>query len=120
MLTRAAAAVGASLVVALSLVLPAAAPVSLTSPDGQLALVVEVTSEGRLTWKTTMGGKPVIEPSPLGIVVDGIDLGTGAEIGGSERYKVDEKYPWRGVHAIAVKRANGTRLALKHRASGTS
>ena len=61
----------------------------------------------------------MIEPSSLGIVVDGQDLGDGAAITRAENYRVDEKYPWRGVHSEAVNRANGTRLRVRHTASKT-
>src|SRR6185295_15377650 len=46
-------------------------------------------------------------------------LGAGATLGRAELYKIDEKYPWRGVHSEAVNRCNGAKIPVKH-AAGTS
>jgi alpha-glucosidase len=71
-----------------------------------------------LTYSVSLGGAAAVEPSRLGIVVDGKDLGAGVEIGRAETYVVDETYPWYGVHATAVNRCRGSRVALTSR--GTS
>jgi alpha-glucosidase len=93
-------------------------PVQLWSPRKQLAISIS-SNAGRLTWSVRSGDRAVIEPSNLGIVVDNQDLGDGAAITRTENYRVDEKYPWRGVHSEAVNRANGTRLRVRHTASKT-
>jgi alpha-glucosidase len=85
--------------------------VSVTSPDG--AVKIEITSRGdRLAYDVTFKGTPVIERSQLGLRFDGVELGVGAAIRRTERYRVDERYPWRGVHAEAISRANGVRLNI--------
>jgi alpha-glucosidase len=85
------------------------------SPNRSIALRVTQAQAGtKPAWQVMFHGKYVIEPSSLGIVVDGQDLGEGAQITRSEGYRVDEKYPWRGVHAQAVNRANGARLRILH------
>jgi alpha-glucosidase len=89
------------------------APVALTSPDGTIALTIDTGGDGHLRWRATMAGKSVIEPSPLGIVVDDIDLGRRVEILKTEHYRIDEKYPWYGGHSEAFNRANGARLTIK-------
>lgn len=40
--------------------------VQLDSPDGHLKLIFEVADDGRVTHALTVGGKPVISPSPAG------------------------------------------------------
>jgi alpha-glucosidase len=111
-------------VLALARGLPLAPPQTsshaVTSPDSRVILVVETKPSGRLTWSSTMNGAPVIESSALGIVLDGTDLGDGAEIQKAERYRVDETYPWRGVHSTAVNRANGSRFTVRHLATNTT
>jgi alpha-glucosidase len=92
----------------------------LESPDGRVALVIERGEKGQLTWRATLDGQPVIEPSALGLVVDGVNLGADAAISRADSYRVDERYPWRGVHATAVHRSNGSRLTVLHSASQTS
>jgi alpha-glucosidase len=91
---------------------------TLESPDRRVA--VTMTSGDRLRYRITFRGATVIESSPLGIVVDGQDLGEGAVIENTARYDVDEKYPWRGVHAEAVNRARGARLSIKRGTSAST
>jgi hypothetical protein len=74
----------------------------LTSPDGKVKLTITVAPDGRLTWSASLEQTPVIEPSPLGIVVDGINLGVAVQIDRGGPYRVDERYDWRGVHSKAV------------------
>ena len=96
------------------------APVSVTSPDGKVAIVIAVGDAGQLTWRASIDGKPVIEPSAMGIVVDGVNLGIGVDIQKTERYRVNETYSWYGGHRTGVNLANGARIALRHRASATA
>ena len=94
--------------------------VSIVSPNGHVAFTMAVESGGRLTWRATSDGKPVIEPSALGIVVDGIDLGARADLVGSTRYRTNERYPVHGVHSMATDRANGARLTLRSAPGGAT
>jgi alpha-glucosidase len=91
-----------------------APPTQVTSPDRRIVLSISADPSGRLAWTVTAAGKTVIEPSPLGIVVDGMNLGDGSAIQSVETYRLDEKYPWRGVKSEAVNRANGARLRARH------
>lgn len=93
-------------------------PVRLSGPGKQLAISVASVA-GRLTWSVTLAGKSVLEPSDLGLVIDGQDLGRGAVITRAENYRVDERYPWRGAHSEAVNRANGSRIRVRHDATKT-
>ena len=63
-------------------------------------------------YSVSLGGDIVVEPSHLGIVVDGKDLGADVRVGRSEPYSVDEKYPWYGVHDTAVNRCRGSRISV--------
>jgi alpha-glucosidase len=96
-----------------------AAPVAVRSPNGRIALTVSA-GRGRLAWSVTFDGRPVVERSALGIRVDGADLGQGAAIARTDRYQLDERYAWRGVHAEAVNRANGARISATGGASGAA
>ncbi len=97
-----------------------AAPVTVASPDGRVVIVIDVGDAGRLVWRATLDGKPVIDRSPMGIIVDRVDLGSGVEIRKADRYRVDEKSSWYRVHSTAVSHANGARIALRHRTSTTA
>jgi alpha-glucosidase len=84
-------------------------PVSVVSPNGALRMNIGI-SGGRLVYDVTLHGHPVLERSHLGMTLDWKDLGAHATILGVEPYRVDERYPWRGVKSEAVSRANGVRV----------
>jgi alpha-glucosidase len=91
---------------------------AVTSPDGRVRFLLKVDA-GRLNYAVTLGKKSVLESAPLGIILDRVHLGQGVELGEATPYRVNERYPWRGVHAEAVNHANGTKIALTHTASKT-
>ena len=97
----------------------AADTATVTSPDGAVRCTVAVRG-GRLVHSTTLAGEPVLDASPLAIVVDGVNLGHGAVLGTIERYQTDLSYPWRGVHATAHDRSRGARIGVRHASSGTA
>lgn len=83
------------------------------SPNKKVQIAV-ATADGALTYRVTLEGRPVVESSALGILVDGVNLGQDARIGRVERYSTNERYPWLGVHSPAVDRSRGARLHLAH------
>ena len=93
--------------------------VNITSPDGKVQLQILAREQARLSYRVSFKNQPVIEASALGIVVDGIDLGQGVEVGQAERYRLNERYDWRGVHSTAINQCNGAKLSLKHAKSNT-
>ena len=74
----------------------------LTSPDGRIVASVTVNGEGRLTHSVSMDGRVALEPSPLGITVDGRDLGKGGRLGVPKMREFSESYPFAGNHARVV------------------
>ncbi len=95
-----------------------ASPITVTSPNRRVALLVDRGDDAHLRHRVTLDGRPVIEGSPLGILVNGVDLGQGAMPGKADRYRFREKFPWRGGYSAASARANGARVAFV--AGGTS
>jgi len=83
------------------------------SPNKKVQVAVDA-SEGGLAYRVTLEGRPVVDRSPLGILVDGANLGHGARLARVERYSTNTRYPWRGVHAEAVDRSRGARVHLTH------
>ncbi len=78
--------------------------VTLTAPDGGLEVKLYSTDDGRLSYdarRLKPAPTQVLERSPLGIVVDGVDLGQNAELAKVQRSPVDEPFPWRGGHSTA-------------------
>jgi alpha-glucosidase len=116
-LARAAAIVAGGALL-LSLRLSAASGVAVDSPNGAIRLRVFTDEAARLRYEVTFNGKPVIEASPLGMSVDGQNLSEAVTLGEPARYKTDETYDWRGVHARAMDKSNGARIAVTHQKTG--
>jgi alpha-glucosidase len=95
-----------------------ASPITVVSPSRRVELIVDRGADGRLRWRVSLDRRPVVEPSRLGILLDGVDLGEGAVPARVERYRVKEDFPVRGVHARASVRGHGARVACD--AGGTS
>src|SRR5256886_8231653 len=93
--------------------------IRVTSPNGAIEIALLPAVGSRLTYGVPFRNRPVIEVSPLGILVDGVDVGQGVEAGQVESYGANEDYASRGVHSQASYRFNGARIALRHSASGT-
>jgi len=81
------------------------------SPNGAIAF--DLFYGPQLTYRVTFRGRPVIEPSPLGMLVDGADRAQEAGEGKVEVYHGNDHFPWRGVHAEAVAKFRGARIALR-------
>jgi len=92
---------------------------SIHSPDGNVQFRL-LLLESHLEYEVRSKDRPVIEESIIGIILDGINLSHGVEVGGVECYRVNETYPWRGVHSQAVNHCNGATIFLKHRESNIS
>jgi alpha-glucosidase len=67
----------------------------------------------------TLKNKPVIESSPLSVVLDGVDLTESVEFGEVKRSVQRETYPWRGIHSQATNHCNGATISLTHTKSKT-
>ena len=93
-------------------------PLTIASPDTRIKFDLSFRSADRLAYRVTMKGRPVVDASRLGIVVDGVNLGDGAAVTGIERSRQDERYGTRGVHSAATNRYNAATIALTHEPSG--
>jgi alpha-glucosidase len=91
----------------------AADALALASPNGQVRFRLFLGDDARLHYAVSFRNQPVIEESPLGIVVDGANLAEGVSTARTERYRATETYPWYGVHSTAVDRSNGAKIQLQ-------
>src|SRR5688572_29463835 len=82
----------------------------ITSPDGSIQF--KVTFKEGLRYEVSFKSKPVIEPSPLSFMLDGVDLAGKPQAGEIKTYRLNETYPWRGAHAQAANQCNGATIAL--------
>jgi hypothetical protein len=96
--------------------------IQVASPNGLLSFDLSRSTDARLTYTVKMGGDVVIEPSALGIIVDGKNLGDRVEslTKAGESVRIDERYPWLGVHSTAVNRCLATAASVTHSASRTA
>jgi len=92
---------------------------SVESPDRKLRLRLVRLAEASLGFEVVYKDRPVIEPSRLGIAVDGVNIGEGVEAGNAESYRIDETYRTRGGHTEAANRCNGAKIGFTHVKSGT-
>jgi len=81
---------------------PSAANLEVASPAGVVKASIWVDDAGRLTYSVQRAGTVAVEPSPLGITVDGVDLGGGVRLEQPRRSQLNETYPLRGAHAVAT------------------
>ncbi|MGK6353347.1 glycoside hydrolase family 97 catalytic domain-containing protein [Parapedobacter sp. DT-150] len=88
-----------------------AQPVTVSSPDTAVVLQV-MNRNGQLTYAVNYKGLPVIEPSTMGMIVDGADLGQDVRLGDVTRYTGERTYPMRGKHAVAKDSHHGARIAV--------
>ncbi|HWD92611.1 MAG TPA: glycoside hydrolase family 97 catalytic domain-containing protein [Verrucomicrobiae bacterium] len=78
---------------------------TIKSPDGKIA--VAVSAGEHLSYTVNFHGRPVLGKAELGIIVDSKDLGGDVTLEGKpERSVIDERYPTRGVHDVAVNHCN--------------
>jgi alpha-glucosidase len=95
--------------------------VSLTSPDGDLSATISVNDTGRLQYQLDRQTGVVLEPSPLGITVDDVDLGTEISgISASADQEIDRTFPLRGVKSIADDNFNTITLSVSRIGAGDS
>lgn len=86
--------------------------VSIVSPDKRLTLKV-FTAAKKLLYSVQSGNFSVIKNSPLGLVIDHIELGDNAHISGAAIFsKVSEDYAIFGNHPIAHNHANEAEIPL--------
>lgn len=90
---------------------------SLSSPDGKNQVRVGI-SGGRLVIGIKRGGKVVLDPSPAGMRVDGVDLGDQAEPGSVRRYATDITYPAPGAKGNLRDHANGAEIQIRNKGRG--
>ncbi|SDH17253.1 glycoside hydrolase family 97 protein [Chitinophaga filiformis] len=83
-----------------------------TSPDGQVRFRL-FSDHQQLYYTVAFRNTPVIDASPMILSIDDRLLTSDVTKGAVKRYTVNERYPWNGVHAVAVNNCQGATIALK-------
>lgn len=74
---------------------------ALESPEGKVTAEVFLDEAKALYYKVDFKGVTVVEPSRLGITIEGVDLGAGVVLGTPTLSEFDETYATRGVKNMA-------------------
>lgn len=90
----------------------ASSPVVLKSPDGNLRGEISVKAAGELGFSVAQAGRIPIEPSRMGITVDGEDLGSGVALGDASFGEIDETHAVLGGKAQATNRARAVKIPI--------
>lgn len=84
--------------------------VTIHAPSGQLSAVIELTDEQNLVYSLTADNRPVVTASPLGITIDGQNLGKSVQLG---KTKCDDVlYDFTLPGRLQRYQGRGTRLTL--------
>jgi alpha-glucosidase len=75
-------------------------PVIIKSPDGAIQFSV-LNEKGNLTYAVNVNKKPIVEPSSLGLLINGKTVGENVTTGKINQKKVQQVYAFRGVHSMA-------------------
>ncbi|HWE83587.1 MAG TPA: glycoside hydrolase family 97 catalytic domain-containing protein [Terracidiphilus sp.] len=81
------------------------------SPDGRIVLVLSI-ERGRLTYEVARNGSAMLEKAAMGIRTDGQTAIEAAHFSSVRRYRIDDSYPWYGVHSVAEEHGVGTETEL--------
>jgi len=92
---------------------------TILSPDKRLALTLFFAGD-QLQYKVAFRGKPVIEPSALGLQLATQAVGRGRAFSSVERTRVAETYATRGVHSQATNAYNQASLQVTPPAPATA
>lgn len=79
---------------------------------------LDLGADGRLVWSLERAGVRCIEASPLGVVVDNVDLGLGVSLGVPAATEVREIFPWRGIKSTATNHCWSYVVPVRHVGSG--
>jgi len=89
-----------------------AQPITLKSPDERISFQLFTAGNG-LYFHATQAGKVVMEDSPIVFSVDGKVLTENCRLSAPKYYKIDEEYPTRGAHSLAINKANGMKITVQ-------
>ena len=84
----------------------AADGISVSSPDGKIVFKVFLTGK-QLSFSVKLNSRQIIEPSPAVFIIDGNAITSNLVLRKTEKYSVNETYPWNGLHSVAINKCNG-------------
>ncbi|MHA4738908.1 glycoside hydrolase family 97 protein [Dyadobacter sp. MSC1_007] len=85
--------------------------VSVKSPDNKISFHIFTKSDS-LYYRISYDNKDVIEASPIRMSLDAAAITGKVKLGKVDNYKVNEEYPWNGVHSVAKSHCNGSKVDI--------
>jgi alpha-glucosidase len=83
----------------------------LKSPDGHIEMLLSIDA-GHLSWQASMDGHILMEKEPLGAYAGGDAMAGAIHFGKAQDYRIDDTYPWYGVHSVAEEHGRDLRVPL--------
>ncbi|MFO1449397.1 MAG: glycoside hydrolase family 97 catalytic domain-containing protein [Opitutaceae bacterium] len=96
----------------LSAVAPLRATVEVASPDGRVRFTLDADASGHLEYRIESDRAVRVHPSPVGVIVDGLDLGARTAPGEPHRREMNEGFPWRGNKTEAFNRCHVAEIPM--------
>lgn len=94
--------------------------IKVISPDKNIVSTFKIDGQESLSYTVQFNGNTVLNDSPIGIVVDKLDLGNNVQIGKAKTRTVNEAYPIMGVHSEAINRYNESIIPIINSKTKTS
>jgi alpha-glucosidase len=85
------------------------------SPDKNVIFKSWVSGESQLFYSVVFAEKEVIEPSPMKLEIEGVEITRNIAFQPAQEYKNSERYIWRGVHSTAVNNCNGAKIYIRNK-----
>ncbi len=104
-------------VLGLAVLAPATA-FELASPNGSVRFRLGTGADGALVYSVEADGSPRLKPARAGLLVEGVDLGAGVELGEARTRSISEVFAWRGHKTSATNRCEAAELPVRMRSSG--
>lgn len=93
--------------------------ITIKSPGGKVETTVSLQNDSRLAYAVRFDGREVLAPSPIGVTVDGVDLGLGVELGKAKQEAHRVEFPCYGNHERVHLKGRATVIPIKHQSGAT-
>jgi alpha-glucosidase len=88
-------------------------PVTVSSPNGKIKIEIQANTNDQLTWMVYRQDQLVLASAPLGLTVNGQNLGQSVKLGEPVKRTIKEQYPTVGNHAVAVNHCNEAMIPVQ-------
>jgi len=88
--------------------------IDLSGPDGKIHFLL-FSDNDRLAFSVTLNNNSVVEKSPLLMSINEEIITDNVRMGKVSRSRLNETYPWYGLHSAAVNNYNSTTITIKNR-----